>query len=496
MQGVGLGAVVWLCLACSVMAQAPAGSADTGAAAQAPPANVTPPGPAQPSTGEAVTQEAAPQQSETQQAGPEQAGDPPPPPDPVLYAYSGPEQGEVEGILIDGARGHIATFQHALNVALLGCDAGIGIDPDGMFGPRTRQAIRRLAECEGIAARLPENSAARDGAITQALWSLLVPMQPPPGPRARARALLLSFEGTDITEPARWNFCQNNRETYDPRAEDPTCLTNDRWSYLTWGPNGATAGHGREILAILARVERFDADLIDRAFATEADAVRRMFDLSLPLGDDSELRRYLCGVYADPERREYWAQGFADLGRSPEVRSIYRRLYDSASFDGGKIRTFLEAWRHAGLEPTEVDFAFFSDRAAHTAVRNVEIRRILRRIMARGGAEMTPAQIRRAFARQALVSNRSQRGPRMGRDVTYYIDALDDSLTRAERLNWERVGARRASAVGLSDARPAPDLRVGPPDRWRARGTRPLTEAEASSCPAPILNPRAPRRGS
>ena len=224
--------------------------------------------------------------------------------------------------------------------------------------------------------------------------------------------------------------------------------------------------------------------------------MRRMFDLSLPLGDDDELRRYLCGVYADPERREHWAQGFADLGTRPEVRSIYRRLYDSASFDGGKIRTFIEAWRHAGLEPTEVDFAFFSDRAAHTAVRNLEIRRILRRIMARGGAEMTPAQIRRAFARQALVSNRSQRGPRLGRDVTYYVDALEEGLTRSERLNWERVGGRRASAVGLSDARPAPELQVGPPSTWRASGARPLTDDEAALCPAPVLNPRSPRRGS
>lgn len=416
--------------------------------------------------------------------------------DPVLYQYPGPAEGEAAGVLVDGASGPVARFQHALNVALMLCGAETEIVPDGMFGPRTRAAIARAAECPGLTERLGADSPARAGAITEGLWRLLLPGEAPPGPATRIRALLLAFEGTDITAPAQWNFCQNNTEIYDPEAEDPTCYTNDRYSYLTWGPNGATAGHGREILAILRRSDALDPGLMDLAFGTEAPAVRRLFDLSLPPGDDSEMRRYLCGIYVDLPRRRQWSAGFAELGRRPEVRAIYANVYASESYDGGKIRTFLEAWRDAGLEPTEIDLAFFTDRAAHTRVRNIEVRRILRQVLARA-AEQTPAQIRRGYSRLARVSNGSQQEARRGRDAAFFVDAPEITLSPAERSGWERTGSRRASSVGLSDARPAPPVRILPPDRSSATGLQPLTHAEAALCPAPVLHPvmRRPQEG-
>ncbi|WP_068303360.1 hypothetical protein [Pararhodobacter sp. CCB-MM2] len=421
------------------------------------------------------------------------APEPSPPPDPVLYQYTGPMDGEAEGVLVDGRSGHIARFQHALNVALMACGLEGEIGTDGMFGPRTRAAITRLAGCAPFDQRLTPDSPAREGAITEGLWQLLVPGEAPPDALARTRAILLAFEGTDITRGAQWNFCQNNIEIYDPEAEDPTCYTNDRFSYLTWGPNGATAGHGREILAILHRTELLDPTLLDAAFDDEAEAVRRLFDLRLPAGDDSEMRQYLCGIYVDLPRRRQWTRGFARLGERPEVRAIYTGVYRSASYDGGKIRTFLRAWRDAGLEPTEIDLAFFIDRAAHTSVRNIEVRRLLRQVLARGSG-LTPAQIRRGFSRLARVANATQQGPRQGRDVAFYVDALEPVLTAPERRNWERSGARRASALGLSDDRPAPEIRIGPRDAWQATGLRPLTHAEADLCPAPVLNPSLPRR--
>ncbi|MCA0202700.1 MAG: hypothetical protein LCH92_00030 [Proteobacteria bacterium] len=425
--------------------------------------------------------------------------------DRVLYRYTGDPAGEPSGVLVDGATGQIARLQHAVNLALLACGDEAGIETDGMFGRQTQQALARVAACPPIAARLPDGSEAAQGAVTEALWTVLLPALPLPDARVRMRALLLAFEGTDITRGAAWNFCQNNREVYDASTLDQPCFTNDPASYLTWGPNGATAGHGHEILSILARIEALDPRLIDSAFGAEAGPVRRLFDLRFGnaeegaepgeagrWGRDGELRRYLCGIYLDLPRREAWSQGFAALGQSPAVQAIYEAVYDSVSFDGGKIRVFLNAWRDAGLEPTEIDFAFFADRAAHTRVRNLEVRRILRRVLAALPEGASPAQVRRGYARVARVTNASQRSARLGRDVAYYIDALEDRLTRAERHAWEARGARRASAVGLSDARPALELRLGPPDGWRATGLRPLTEAEAALCPAPVLNPRRP----
>ncbi len=416
--------------------------------------------------------------------------------DALLFRYSGPSVGRPSGVLGDGETGFIAALQRAVNLVLLAC-APPGADPmdpvevDGRLGRHTRDAIARAAACPPIAARLPEDSGARRGEITRALWDLLLPGQPPPDARQRGRALLLAFEGTDFTDRAEWNFCQNNRQIYDPTADDPTCYTGDPRSYLTWGPNGATAGHGHEILAILARIDRLDPALLDAAFGDEVAAVRRMAHLRIPRGEDGELRRYLCGIYVDLPRRRAWSAGFAALGARPEVRAIYRALYDSASFDGGKIVTFLNAWRDAGLAPTEIDFAFFTDRSAHTRVRNLEVRRLLRQVLAAGAS--SPAEIRRGYARLARVTNISQRGPRLGRDVAFYVDALGPSLTREERRHWVRQGARRAFAAGLSDARPAPDFTAGPRDDWQATGQQPLTAEERALCPAPVLNPRPPR---
>lgn len=412
--------------------------------------------------------------------------------DPVLYRYAGPSEGEPRGVLADGATGRIAALQRAVNLALMACGEGEGIEADGMFGRRTQRAVARAAACPAIRAQLPEGSAAGEGAATEALWALLLPGLPPPDAAARARALLLAFEGTDITRPAMWNFCQNNRTLYDATAEDPVCYSNDPASYLTWGPHGATAGHGHEILSILGRLDLLDPLLVDEAFGDEAAAVRRMGDLRIEPSDDDELRRYLCGVYADPDRRLAWSEGFARLGARPVVRAVYEAVYTSASFDGGKMRTFVNAWRDAGLQPTEIDYAFFADRAAHTRVRNVEVRRLLRRVLAALPDSPTPAQVRRGYARVARVTNASQRVARLGRDVAFYVDELEGVLTRAERHAWESRGARRASAAGLSDARPAPELRIGPPDPWRATGLRPLTRDEAALCPAPVLNPRPP----
>ena len=91
----------------------------------------------------------------------------------------------------------------------------------------------------------------------------------------------------------------------------PICYTKDPTSYLTWGPNGAIAGHGREVQNIIAQVAKTDPGLIDAGFAAEAGAVKRM--LTLPeAGRATEI--CLCGVWADPARRKAWTAGFQAFG--------------------------------------------------------------------------------------------------------------------------------------------------------------------------------------
>ena len=64
---------------------------------------------------------------------------------------------------------------------------------------------------------------------------------------------------------------------------------------------------------------------------------------------------------------------FRAFGGNADVEKVYREVYASQSFDGGKVATFYEVWRDEdfGLNPTEVDHGFFVDRSAHMTVRGL-----------------------------------------------------------------------------------------------------------------------------
>lgn len=392
--------------------------------------------------------------------------------DPVLYQYS-------QTPTFDGEFGPIAAVQRAIGDRLQACGSRRRLDPDGRFGRAARDALAELASCRMVSAKLPEGSAATRGALTEAMWKALLDT-PAPGVAERARSLMLSFEATDYTR-AEWNFCQS-RPAYDPAHGQTVCHSNDRKSYLTWGPNGATAGHGREVQNVLHAVDTLDETLIDSSFGGEAAAVRRMLEIP-EAGRATET--FLCGVWVDPARREIWAAGFRRLGQVSAVRRAYDDLYRSSSFDGGKIAAFQRAYTEKGYTPTEVDFAFFTDRAAHTSVGHAALAAVIPR-------GLSNWKVRRRIALQLRAGNANQREDRLGRDVAFYVDAASQAeLGAEERTAWRKRGARRASDVGLSDSRLAapfaPAPAIAPPPASEV-----LTAAERAACPAAVLDSLPP----
>ena len=185
----------------------------------------------------------------------------------ILYRFG-------QGVLFDGRFGPIAKAQARVNAALIACSKPGTIEADGKFGQGTRTALVALAQCPAFAPKLAADADARAGALTQAYWDALV-SEAAPSVDDRSRTLMLTYEATDYTR-MEWNYCQS-RPLYDPPAGRRTCFSNDPRSYLTWGPNGATAGGGREVQLILQAVDAATPALIDEHFGSEANAVRRMF---------------------------------------------------------------------------------------------------------------------------------------------------------------------------------------------------------------------------
>jgi hypothetical protein len=202
------------------------------------------------------------------------------------------------------------------------------------------------------------------------------------------------------------------------------------------------------------------------------------------------LETFLCGIWADPARRAAWKSGFEKLGQLPVVRKTFDEFYLSSSLDGGKIRTFVNAYAANGLKPTEIDYAFFKDRAAHTTPRSEAIRTaIANALSAEPGAERW--KIRRAIALNVRPSN--QRADRLGRDVTFYLDGAGSGQLSAEERNaWQSRGGLRASDAGLSDAREYASFTPGAAINTSISQPATLTAAERTLCPAAVLATRQP----
>jgi hypothetical protein len=398
----------------------------------------------------------------------------------VFYRFS-------KGVLFDGRYGPIAKVQEAAKAALAACGSSDTISVDGKFGPGTRDALAALAKCPVFASQLAADGDAKAGAVTGGYWAALLGTAPAPGVDDRARTLMLTYEATDYTR-MEWNFCQS-KPLYNPSSGHNKCFSNDPHSYLTWGPNGATGGGGREVQLILQAVDKGDPTLIDESFGAEKDSVRRMF--SMPDRDTARsLETYLCGIWVDPARRLSWKDGFDKIGRLPTVRATFDRLYQSSSLDGGKINTFIKAYSANGLAATEVDYAFFKDRAAHTTPKLDPVQAAIATVLA-SEPDAVRWQVRRSIALNVRPSN--QRTDRLGRDVAFYLDGSGlAGLSTEEREAWQGRGRLHASDAGLSDDRPYTSFTAGPPIDTDIAHPTTLSAAERAACPAAVLATQQP----
>lgn len=406
----------------------------------------------------------------------------------------------------DGRFGPISTFQSALRARLAATEVPTSELPsvDGRYGPGTHAAIERLLRLPEFADLAPPPGG-RVG-ITVALWSRLLPGTPVPGVEQRIDTFILTYEATPFDSVAEWNFCQSVAASL--RRTSRPCRSNDPRSYLTWGPRGATAGGGREVQGVLIAADRRDPNLINSAFGTEAANVRRFLRLAErrtpPAILDTE--RFLCAVWLDPVRADIWARGFAAFGALADPRRIYNELYRSAGFDGGKVAAFRRLYQVLGRQPTEIDLAFFLDRATHTggvfaSGLNTNSPEAIARVAARVRAAVpnpasAPAwQIRRALS--SILATQNQANDRNGRDVVFFVDAVGVAqLSQSERANWLRRGPRFAGDLGLSDERPAPETPASnTPFPTRAEPFETLSAAEAAQCPLWVLNWVNPNTG-
>lgn len=397
--------------------------------------------------------------------------------DPIIAQYSG-------AALHGGKFGYLAEVQSKLNRLPVECKPAPTLVADGQFGPKMRDAIKKAASCPDVQNSLPPDSEARNGALTDALWAILFPARSKPSVYERAMAVVLTQEATDY-DRAEWNFCQS-RPLYNPAQGQTTCYSNDPTSFLTWGPRGATAGGGGEVQRILYAV---DSDpnmkaIVDDSFKSTSADVRRLARL-----DAKDVGPFLCKIWINPQLRQQWKDDFALFGASPQVQRVYDALYASSTSDGGKIAQYYRLYASAGIVPTEVDYAFMIDRATQFSGPGANTIAAATAAMKSRGARATPAELRRWLALNFRPSN--QRTDRLGRDVVFYIDALEasgQSLTPEERTAWKGRNPIRSNDAGLSDSVQlaefhAPEFEYQP----LPRGTEHLADAERGACPAAIL---------
>ena len=371
--------------------------------------------------------------------------------------------------------------------------------PSGRIGATTRRAIQRALTCPATA-NVPHNSRASDGVITEQLWHAVMGDTPIPSVQDRARAMVLSFEATDFGDLPEWNLCQNGSRT-EPSGEFVCYNETDPCSYLTWGPRGATAGDGREIQFILWKVARQRPDLLRHAFGSEYSNLAQFFRLTSGAKDRCEgpvpLKLFVCAIWMNPSRRAIWDAALARLGEEPAVREIYDALYALNEFDGGKLRDFFSLWTELGLVPSEVDYAFFLDRATHLGgppdATDETIQQLSSCIKNEQGSVSLNGSGRRCLAR--MQRHETQQEYRTARDVAYYLDAYKEgALDEREVRAWARYvplsavhnfGLRDDKPFSLTKAATLAALGVDLP----AAASSDLTPEELAVCPASVITP-------
>lgn len=340
------------------------------------------------------------------------------------------------GTTLRGRWGVVGEVQRALDDALTECGQPT-IKADGIFGKGSQDGLRRLDSCPGFGAFEIGQGEANDGVVGLPLWNALRPNAALPSVRERALVLWLSHEATDY-DRVEFNFGSGGQ----PQSNDPK-------SYLTWGPYGATVGHGREVQGILASPEV--ADDVEACLGAEVVSVRALLTAS-----DEEAKETVRAAFVDPARREAWQAGFACLGGRDDVRAAY----DAYAFETDKwfrpaVRRLYGLIPDAETTATDTDFAFFVDLAMHmgiSAARMDAARHAIEEAKSRVARPLSSAERRRAVGQALVATLSNQVEDRRGRNVVYYVDGIgEDGLTVAERTAWRARSGLRASDVGLID---------------------------------------------
>ncbi|MGE3867244.1 MAG: hypothetical protein AB7G04_10055, partial [Hyphomonadaceae bacterium] len=367
--------------------------------------------------------------------------------DAVLIRYADPG---ARMIIQDSKWGPVGRLQESIDRYAERCGVA-PVPQDGRFTRETAEAARAIAACRG----------ARDLAagrhITVETWQAITG-QPAPDAYERAFTLARTIEGTDY-DRLEWNVCVNFR--------------GDQGSVLTWGPNGKTLGWGGELLAVLKRLDR---ETVLLAFAAEgAEGGDRLLDLKTAkeLHVESkhrypQARLLMEDVCRQPGQMRAWSRAFARLGAMEQTQRVYD---DVAWGDDAWFRYVVErlskSWRAAGLEPSEIDFAFFLDRSIHMGWGEARFDAI-DTALAREKACLAPGAFTNARARLIVadaVRAKARPEDRLARDAMFLVDSragLREAMSRSPTWpkNWRKLWAARsgmaASDVGLSDARGAP----------------------------------------
>lgn len=394
-----------------------------------------------------------------------------------------------------GRFGSVATFQQRLFVAAARCAAkpvSVYGDTDGIVGAKTKQAINDIQPCLNADMRNAVG-AGTDGAITVGLWRVLMPANmPPPDVIERANQLTFVLEGTDY-DVIQFNFCQSK----NPRSGkmflegDPYCHTNDPRAYMTWGPRGATAGAGAEIQQILFAAELANPGLLQKAFGPFTEDMHR-----LALGNNDAAFDVLCAIWVNDAERVEFSRRFAAYGARPEVQAAYRRVYDAANADGGKIARFFKLYNAVKQDimrdPTEIDLAFFIDRATHGSVPPGDIRPLvekMRTFINRTRNVPSPGELRKQLA--AWLPSHHKYNDRLARDAIFLVDDPEVVVSDAHRRMWLQRSGLKASDFGLSDHRYVASYPVASPTGYeKIEKFYTVLPKDKRACPAAVRRAR------
>ena len=339
----------------------------------------------------------------------------------------------------------LGDFQSGLLTAANSCKLTVAKSDkfvDGSLGQGTVSVIKQIAGCDIYKPELGSTPAAR-GLVTVRLWRRIAPKAPVPDALARSFFMSLGSEATDYP---------------DIEFNSP-----DDGGILTWGPQGATVGQAHQVQQILFAVEKELPGLIDRAFETEAAAVRLLAKTT----QDTTAAAQVLAIRAATGRAAIWRAGFKVLGEDARVRAIYDRAMTTKGTAGipEAVEDFYRSYWAHGWCPTEADLGFFVDRAVQITVYQAYTDQAAKDVIeveTASGAIFTPAQRRRAISANFWAGKPIWVGDRLARDVAYYIDVIPRAELTNETL--EKLVAKRGAAQ-----RSTPELLNDEVRRWSAR---------------------------